>query len=112
MATFRERRKEILDLAEHLNAIKRDLLFEVSGINDAVAKLVSAADTLMPEVADEISEQPTTRAVRYDKIGASARDVSDVLNQRKCGFCNEAGHDKRNCVKFAKEKQKSKRKVH
>lgn len=112
METVKDRRDEILEVATLLHEVKREIIEAVAELNGPIAALISAADKLAPDVATEMLEQPTTRRVKYEKIGTSARDVSDVVNQRKCGFCNEVGHDKRNCVKFAREKQKSKKKVH
>ena len=112
--SYSAKRADLLALAEHLHAIKKELLDTISQINPAVANLVAASDALLPTAADEAMEGVVVKRISYSGDAApesspGVRAVVESVRTRKCSLCKGEDHDARNCPKRA-EIEKAKRK--
>jgi hypothetical protein len=108
--TTQEQRNELLAAARELtNALKG-----ISPVaNKIINLLITEADTMLPEAADEkdANRGVTTKRIVY-KASAPPRvplnnETSQITQggrkKRSCGICGASGHDGRNCPKRKKK---------
>jgi hypothetical protein len=69
-----EERAEVMRLAVLLNDFKREGIELHAKLNALISRLVGEADRLLPAAADERSEAPKTKAIRYRKGPASVEE--------------------------------------
>jgi hypothetical protein len=62
-----EDRNQLLQLAKEVNQFKLDAIAALAPLNKVVSRLVAEMDRLLPSAADEKSEAPKVRRVRYSK---------------------------------------------
>jgi NADH pyrophosphatase NudC (nudix superfamily) len=112
MGEHRDKRDELMGLANDLNAHRVALLATVNGINAAVALLVNEAEkhlTAAVEEAEDTKGKAVQRVLEYRPIGNESTTGMAKLNdavavaatmrpsKRNCGTCGKPGHRRQNC---------------
>ena len=99
-------RRDFMELADHLNVKRSDLLTTIHEINICIANLVSAADQALSLSVEEGLGGSKVTQLGYKTSSPSPPEIADFTNPKRtrtCSLCGVKGHDARTCTNGRKK---------